>query len=358
MELRTCSEITLTLSHAKMRRLYLEDVKVICGQTLNSFRNLTFRRAFNAYKIFISYFLSIVTRKPIVWGKPVFFYIEPTNRCNFQCPECSSGQGRLTRPIGMMDTGIFQKLIDLIALDTFSVHLYLQGESYINKQIYDMISYARQKKLYVSVSTNGSLIRKNNAGQIIKQAPDRLIFSMDGLDEDSYKAYRVGGTFAQADAALNLLIETKKKLNAKTPFIELQFIVMKSNEHQVDEVIRYGKMLGVDKVTLKTMQISSAENARKFMPRNKKYSRYILDGEDLKIKSKLKNQCFELWKTSVVTWDGKIVPCCFDKDAMYPLGDINQKSFTEIWHSEKYQEFRKRILENRRGASMCNNCNS
>ena len=118
-----------------------------------------------------------------------------------------------------MNTGFFQKLIDQIASETFSVHLYLQGESYLNKQLYDMIAYAREKKLYVSISTNGSFVHKNNVERIIKQAPDRLIFSMDGMDEKTYQTYRVGGTFAQADAALRLLIETKNKLKSSTPFI-------------------------------------------------------------------------------------------------------------------------------------------
>ncbi len=325
---------------------------------LNSFRNITLSKVFNAYKLFFSYFLSIILRKPIVWGKPLFFYIEPTNRCNFHCPECPSGLGELTRPIGMMNTGFFQKLIDQISAESFSVHLYLQGESYINKHLYEMISYARQKNLYVSISTNGSFVQKNNVEWIISKAPDRLIFSMDGIDEEAYQQYRVGGTFAQADAALRLLIETKKKLKSKTPYIELQFIVMKTNEHQVDAVLRYGKQLGVDKVALKTMQIASAENAKVFLPENQKYSRYVLDGNDLIIKSKLKNECFALWKTSVVTWDGVIIPCCFDKDATYPLGNLNEKSFLEIWHSESYQQFRKDILANRRAKTMCNNCTS
>ena len=123
-----------------------------------------------------------------------------------------------------------------------------------------------------------------------------------------------------------------------------------------DGVIEYGKEVGVDKVLFKTMQISSYENAMHFLPSNEKYRRYILNDGNFTVKSKLKNHCFALWRTSVITWDGNVVPCCFDKDATFKLGQINGRSFSDIWKSIEYQKFRQRVLSNRKGVSMCTNC--
>jgi len=131
---------------------------------------------------------------------------------------------------------------------------------------------------------------------------------------------------------------------------------MKQNEGQLEEVLKYGKDVGVDKVVFKTMQISSYENAIKFLPTNNKYRRYIVEDGSFRIKKGLKNHCFALWRTSVITWDGKVVPCCFDKDAEFELGLLNGKSFKQIWKSEEYQLFRKGVLDNRRGLKMCTNC--
>ncbi len=121
-------------------------------------------------------------------------------------------------------------------------------------------------------------------------------------------------------------------------------------------VRKYCKEVGVDKLVFKTMQISSYENAVKFLPSNKKYRRYILENNSFRIKNEIKNHCFALWRTSVITWDGRVVPCCFDKDAQNEIGVVNGRAFSDIWHSEKYSNFRGKILSNRKSVSMCTNC--
>ena len=323
---------------------------------INLLKYFTVRRAINAVKVISSFTVARLIRKPVLWGMPISYSIEPTNHCNLKCPECPSGLGSLTRPLGLLNPDDFKKLIDEISSTGFYVQLFFQGEPFINKNLYGMINYARNKNMYVSISTNGHFINEENVDTVLKNAPDKIIYSIDGLDEESYQNYRVGGTFEQADAGLRSLLNKKKEINQNHPYVELQFIVMKQNEHQLDEVLKYGKEVGVDEVVFKTMQISSYENALKFLPSNKKYRRYIIDNDSYRIKGKINNHCFALWRTSVITWDGKVVPCCFDKDAEFELGLTNGKSFKDAWHSEEYNNFRARILGDRQSISMCTNC--
>ncbi len=323
---------------------------------INLLKYFKVKRFFNTIKIISSFTISRVIRKPVVWGMPVSYSIEPTNHCNLKCPECPSGLGSLTRPLGLMKYEFYKELIDEICTTGFYIQLYFQGEPYINKNLPQMIKYAQKKRMYVSISTNGLLVNKKNVDAVLKNAPDKLIFSIDGLDEESYQNYRVGGTFAEADNNLRRLIKRKTELKLKKPFTELQFIVMKQNEHLLDEVLEYGKSVGVDKVVFKTMQISTFENAKHFLPVSNKYRRYELENGTIKIKGKLKNHCFALWRTSVITWDGRVVPCCFDKDAEFEFGSMNGISFQNIWKSGDYNLFRQKILNNRKGISMCSNC--
>jgi radical SAM protein with 4Fe4S-binding SPASM domain len=311
---------------------------------------------YNAVSIISSYYLSRIIRRPIVWGMPVSYSIEPTNHCNLKCPECPSGLGTLTRPLGLLKLEDFAKLIDQIKGTGFYVQLFFQGEPYLNKQLPEMIKYAQDRKVYISISTNGHFITEKNVDYILENAPDKLIFSMDGLDEKSYQTYRVGGTFAQADAGLKALTQRKRVLKKRIPYLELQFIVMKQNENQLEEVARYGRESGVDKVVFKTMQISSYENAVKFLPVNPKYRRYIVENNNFRIKDKLQNHCFALWRTSVITWDGRVVPCCFDKDALVEVGKLKGATFSEVWRSKGLNDFRQKVLDNRSGIDMCNNC--
>jgi radical SAM protein with 4Fe4S-binding SPASM domain len=291
-----------------------------------------------------------------VWGMPISYSIEPTNHCNLQCPECPSGLGTLTRPLGLLKQDDFKKLVDEIKDTAFYIQLFFQGEPYINKNLPEMIRYAQSKNIYISISTNGHFINEKNVNFVLDNAPDKLIFSVDGLDEESYQKYRVGGTFKQADEGLRSLIKRKKERRLKKPFVEFQFIVMKQNEHQLDDVKKYCKDVGVDKLVFKTMQISSYENAMKFLPSNNKYRRYTLENHSFKIKNEIKNHCFALWRTSVITWDGRVVPCCFDKDAVNEIGILNGKSFSNVWSSNEYSNFRNKILSSRKSVPMCTNC--
>jgi radical SAM protein with 4Fe4S-binding SPASM domain len=63
-----------------------------------------------------------------------------------------------------------------------------------------------------------------------------------------------------------------------------------------------------------------------------------------------------MWHSCVITWDGKVVPCCFDKDAKFVLGDLTQQTFEEIWNGKKYQDFRKSLLYSRQEIEICKNC--
>lgn len=323
---------------------------------LNIIKYLTINRALNSIKIITSFNLSRIVRRPIVWGMPISYSIEPTNHCNLKCPECPSGLGALTRPLGLLNFNDFKNWIDQIKDTGFYVQLFFQGEPYINKHLPEMIKYAQQNKVYISISTNGHFVNSKNVDLVLENAPDKLIYSVDGLDEESYQKYRVGGTFKQADEGLRLLINRRKELKQTKPYVEFQFIVMKQNEHQLDEVRKYCDIAGVDKLVFKTMQVSSYENAIKFLPTNTKYRRYLVKDGNYSIKNKMKNHCFALWRTSVITWDGKVVPCCFDKDAEYILGILNGKSFSDIWTSKQYQDFRQSVLNNRKQNSICNNC--
>ncbi|MEO6819738.1 MAG: SPASM domain-containing protein, partial [Ginsengibacter sp.] len=63
-----------------------------------------------------------------------------------------------------------------------------------------------------------------------------------------------------------------------------------------------------------------------------------------------------LWHANVITWDGMVVPCCFDKDAQHRLGDLKNQSFKEIWHNEKYKHFRSELMDSRKNIDICANC--
>ncbi|HWB62540.1 MAG TPA: SPASM domain-containing protein, partial [Chitinophagales bacterium] len=143
----------------------------------------------------------------------------------------------------------------------------------------------------------------------------------------------------------------------KTPHIVFQFLVVQPNEHQIEEVKKLGKDLGVDEVKLKTAQVYDFENGNELIPTIEKYSRYK-KGTNGKwqIKNALLNHCWKLWHSCVVTWDGRITPCCFDKDAKHELGQLGEQKFETIWKGEAYRGFRTSVIKSRSEIDICTNC--
>jgi MoaA/NifB/PqqE/SkfB family radical SAM enzyme len=155
---------------------------------------LTPRRAWNATKVLASYYYSKWTKRSTQWGFPISISFEPTTSCNLRCPECPSGLRAFTRPTGMLRNDFFRETIDQLYKELFYLVFYFQGEPYLNPSFLEMVKYASSKKIYTATSTNAHYLTDDNAKLTIESGLDRLIISIDGITQDVYQQYRVGGS--------------------------------------------------------------------------------------------------------------------------------------------------------------------
>lgn len=318
---------------------------------------LTPRRAWNGARIWGSYVRSRVTGKPRISGLPISISIEPTTSCNLRCPECPSGLRSFTRPTGMLDQLLFEKIINEISSSLSYLIFYFQGEPYLHPQFLDMVRMASSKGIYTATSTNAHYLDEARARETITSGLDRLIISIDGTSQDTYASYRIGGKLDKVIEGTRTLLRLRKEMRSATPHVVFQFLVVKPNEHQVPEVYALAKDLGVDNVWLKTAQIYDFKNGSPLIPEKEEFSRYrkLPDGT-YAIKNQLLDHCWKMWHSCVITWDGRVVPCCFDKDAHHVMGDLKEQSFREIWFSKEYDSFRATLLRSRAEIEMCRNC--
>jgi radical SAM protein with 4Fe4S-binding SPASM domain len=326
--------------------------------SINLLRRLTPRRAWNAAKVLSSYYLSKFTGKPVQWGYPISISFEPTTSCNLRCPECPSGLRAFTRPTGMLQKDFFRETIDQLYKDLLYLVFYFQGEPYLNPQFLDMVQYARSKGIYTATSTNAHYLNDANARKTVESGLDRLIISIDGTTQDVYQQYRVGGRLDKVIEGARNIVKWKKELKSGTPFVIFQFLVVKPNEHQVEDVKKLAREIGVDQVRFKTAQVYDYQkDPNNLIPVNEKYSRYKKNSRgEYEFRNALHNHCWRLWHATVISWDGLVVPCCFDKDAQHTLGDLKGKPFREIWHNDAYIQFRKQVLKSRKNIDICANC--
>jgi radical SAM protein with 4Fe4S-binding SPASM domain len=324
---------------------------------INFLSTSSFKRIFNLIKLGLSYHLSIIVKSPLVYGYPVSVSIEPTTLCNLSCPECPSGQGSLTRPAGNIQIALYKKIIYELSPFLLYLNLYFQGEPFLHPEIFKIISLAKQKRIYTAVSTNGHFLNIRNSKKIIASGLDKLIICLDGITQEEYEIYRKNGNIKKIIAGIKTLINCKKELKSRKPFTIIQSLIMQHNQYKIKQMKKYFQNLGVDKVLFKSIQINKFKSGNPLIPTISKYSRYKnLGNGNYTVKNTLTNKCWRMWSSTVVTHDGKVIPCCFDKDALYLFGDVNETSLKKIWRNNNYNKFRKKILTVRKDISICCNC--
>ena len=326
--------------------------------TFNLLSKLSIRRGWNAAKVLSSYYVSRWIKRPVQWGFPISVSIEPTTSCNLRCPECPSGLRSFSRPKGMLKRDFFAQTIDEIYKDLLYLIFYFQGEPYLNPNFLEMVEYASSKKIYTATSTNGHFLNDANARRTIESGLDRLIISIDGTTQEVYQQYRRGGHLDKVIEGARNIVKWKRQLKSRTPFVIFQFLVVKPNEHQIEDVKALAKEIGVDDVWYKTAQVYDYKtDPNQLIPTLEKFSRYKkTDNGEYRQKNKLHNHCWKLWHANVITWDGQVVPCCFDKDAKHRLGDLKTQSFKDIWKNKKYKQFRRQLMKGRKNIDICANC--
>ncbi len=301
-----------------------------------------------------SYLKSTITGRPDVIGLPPAVGVELTNNCNLNCPECHTGSGRITRSRGNMEIDLFKKIIKELKPYLYNLNLFFQGEPMLHPGFFSFLEHSRD--VFTTVSTNGHFLKQDNCEKILKSGLNKLIISLDGVDHNTYSAYRINGNIEEVMTGIKCISEIRERSGSSIK-IEIQFLINRKNEHQIPQIKKLAKNLKVS-LRLKSMQINNKKDIAEWLPTNSRFGRYRLKNGEYIIKNPLPDRCGRLWFNPVITWDGKVIPCCFDKNAEHVMGDLNQDSFSDIWNGPKYRIFRKSILSGRDMIEICRNCTS
>lgn len=331
--------------------------RAVIADGINYASKLSFRRVINLIRVWLSFHWSRLSGNPVHPGMPVSISIEPTTSCNLGCPECPSGLKMFSRGTGNLKEGDLRNWLEQMAPKLTYLNFYFQGEPFIHPGFCDLVQFAHSKSIYTSTSTNAHFITEQMAERIVRSGLDRLIISIDGTTQEVYEKYRIHGKLDKVIEGTKQIVEARKRLRSNKPFLIFQFLVVRHNEHQMNEVKELANGLGVDVVRFKTAQVYNYENGHELIPTDSRYARYrkLADGT-YAVKNRLDNHCWRLWSGAVITWDGKVVPCCFDKDAAYKMGDLKQQTFMDIWNGKAYLDFRKLLLKSRKEIDICANC--
>jgi len=322
------------------------------------FRYVSVCKLFNAFKSIVSYLLSTFRVQKHPDYQPLFISIETTDFCNLHCPECPVGRRIRTNTVkSTFDSDVLKKLLGELKPFLLHVILYFQGEPFLNNRLFELIKLTHEANIYTSTSTNGQFLNEETAHKLVISGLDKLIVSIDGSTQQVYETYRVGGNLQKITDGISSLVACKKRMKSITPFIEIQFLVLKTNEHQMKDMQILAKKLQVDRLRFKTAQLYGFENGNELLTSKKRFARYKQTKEgNFKLKGHQPNRCWRLWSGAVINVNGEVLPCCFDKSSEYSFGNVHKSSFLVCWQGDKASRFRSMILKNRKLVDMCGNC--
>lgn len=262
---------------------------------------------------------------------PKHLQIETAGICNLDCPFCLVGtqnnhdanHSSLDRATGIMKPHLFDKILaDAIEMDFERVSLYFQGEPTMNRNIVDYVAKTVSAGFGCTISTNGILLDKRNEG--LKKYPLALRISADGASEETYVKNRVGGDFNQVVKNMKLAVASRHPQTR----VEWQFIVMRNNEHEIEMAKALAKEIGIPLV-LKTFSPSVPD----LVPKDPKWRREMLP-----------KPCHTVSHMMGIYDNGDVVPCCYDVEGKRVMGNARNQTLKEIWLSEKYRKFRRKVL--------------
>ncbi len=323
---------------------------------------LTRSRFINALRCYASYALNRLGSARFVRHTPLFVSVEPSAVCQLRCPACPvglSGEAGLghtwkrsvstavwvTPGSGLMSRDLWERVLSQIKDSAWVVQFYFQGEPLLNKDLPLMIREAHDAGLYTIVSTNAQAMTPELAKALVSAGLDRIIISMDGLTQETYEAYRVGGSLDQCKAALRWLQEAKSVCQSEAGLtIELQVLRLKSNEHEWRAFRKEYKALGADRLVFKTAQLYDYRHGHPLMPSDPRYRRYEQHEDGLWYRKPLGKGCFRVWSGVVIAANGDVLPCCYDKDHAHAYGNINDASLRELFSGPAARTFRTQAL--------------
>ncbi len=253
----------------------------------------------------------------IVRDFPLHLDIEITSRCNLRCTYCDKLPVLPRSKIGDMDIQLFKRIIDEGARhNLWGVKLSYRGEPLLHPQIFEMIAYAKEKGvLDIYFNTNGTLLSRPVAKELIASGLDRISVSVDGIDPEFFNRERVGADFAKVTDNIAYLMQARNEALVLYPRVRVQTVRLPNFDlaaYREFWAKRVDEVAAIDFKEGKT---------------RKKGIIYAWG-------------CPQLWQRMTIEWDGTIHPCNNDDDDLFTLGNVREKSVREYWHDLRVSHIR------------------
>lgn len=274
------------------------------------------------------------SRTEVCHYPPTRVWVEATSDCNLRCSFCCNRQLAGDQR-GLMDFGLFQKIVDECAGGVRQFNLFHRGESLLHPRIGDMVRYAGARGLRTRINTNGTLLKADLARELVEARLDILSISFDGYDREMYEANRPGAGYDRVFGNILQLLSTKKEMNAQRPFVAIELMEISEDPREVLMQKRRDFLKQFDGLPLDKFIIRRPHNWGGLVD---------INSSDEPSGSK-RIPCPLLWHALVVFWDGRVLPCPQDFFGALQLGDARKQDLMDIWNGERIKSLRQEMAQ-------------
>lgn len=247
---------------------------------------------------------------------PTHIDIELSSACNLNCPMCYTTTDEFKSNVKRvnLDLELFKKIVDECAKyrSHYSIRLSWRGESFLNPQIFEMIKYAKEKKIKeVSTLTHGGFLTPEKFEELCKLGLDWLTISFDGTGE-TYEQVRAPLKFEKEVEKIKNYKEIKKKLKTIKPIIKVQGVwpAIEKNPEKYFDTFK--------PITDQVASLPLLDYLRK----------------DTDIDYIENFDCPVIYQRMTIASTGEVKLCYNDEMGQVNIGDVNFQTVKEIWHGE------------------------
>ena len=285
-------------------------------------------------------------RNKRVIGFPFYLVLESGNSCNLRCPLCPTTFRGNSLPRGMLTLENARTILDRFPA-LLEVNFSLWGEPFLNKEIFDIVKYARGKKIRTSIQSNFSLPKFDEAmaQRLLDSDLCELSLSIDGATQETYEVYRRRGDFARVVRNIELLRRLQEQQNRRRPKITWKMVANRFNEHEIPAARAAADRLGLEFLVVEIYTPSHLKGEWK----------PTIDVEQAAVRthSDRTPQCYQLWQVMTVNFNGDVFPCCSEWSPKDALGNVLREPVNAIWN---HAEYRRRRGNNKSGPPRCDDC--
>jgi radical SAM protein with 4Fe4S-binding SPASM domain len=283
-------------------------------------------------------------------SSPTIENIELISLCNLECKMCVVPPERSQRMISLEQViDITEKNIDLLKGEYVWLHHF--GEPLMHPQLIDIINYLSEAGINPRLSTNGTLLTYETSKNLILSGLKEIVFSLDGVNKESYEQLRKGGNFNQVRENIRDFLEIKDSLNSQEPITQIQFVNIYNSKEEAQQFIDYWSETSVNWINIKT------PSTRAHQVVDEKIKKSILKAYPKEDPLKKDFPCYWLWSSLVILSDGNVVPCCTDLSGINVLGNVFEDTLSDIWSGARAKSLRQDQISGEYNLSpICQQC--